>query len=89
MAGATRCDRDFQMGKEKWAPRLKFVLFFGDGHFDYRNVGRTSAPNWIPPFQKDDAATDDYYTYLDPGEKALWWRTPAEGGGVQLFLTFS
>ncbi len=57
--------------------RLLYVLFFGDGHFNYRNVGPEppAIPNLIPPFQtveswypEETYTTDDYFGLLDDNE---------------------
>ena len=58
---------------------LKYVLLFGDGHFDYRNLDETATfPNLVPPFQTEESwnpeisyTTDDYYGLLDDNE-GLW-----------------
>lgn len=59
------------------APR--YVLLFGDGHFNYRGLGQdASVPyltNWLPPYETEEAlsplnsfTTDDFFALLDPGE---------------------
>ncbi len=59
------------------APR--YVLLFGDGHFNYRGLGQDpSAPyltNWLPPYETQNAlspeksfTTDDFFALLDVGE---------------------
>ncbi|MCY4234689.1 MAG: type IX secretion system sortase PorU [Bacteroidetes bacterium] len=58
---------------------LKYVLLFGDGHYDYRNLDPSATfPNLIPPFQTAESwnpeasyTTDDYYGLLDDNE-GLW-----------------
>jgi len=58
---------------------LKYVLFFGDGHYDYRNLDASATfPNLIPPFQTEESwnpeasyTTDDYFGLLDDNE-GLW-----------------
>jgi len=58
---------------------LKYVLLFGDGHFDYRNLDASATfPNLIPPFETEESwnpetsyTTDDYYGLLDDNE-GLW-----------------
>ena len=58
---------------------LKYVLLFGDGHFDYRNLDASATfPNLIPPFETEDSwnpqtsyTTDDYFGLLDDNE-GLW-----------------
>ncbi len=54
---------------------LKYVLFFGDGNYDYRNIKSSSPPpNPIPPYEfivegaREEAASDDFYGMLEPGD---------------------
>ncbi len=65
---------------------LQYVVLFGDGHYDYRNIRNASLtnslPNFIPPFNRDPLettytspwsnpmCTDNYYGVLDPS--AQW-----------------
>jgi hypothetical protein len=53
---------------------LKYVLLFGDGSYDNRNINADSH-NFIPTFQSDNSlnpvasfVTDDYFAMLDAGE---------------------
>jgi hypothetical protein len=58
--------------------KLKYVLFFGDGHYDYRQIrAKTmkSAPqNVVPPYEfiveggREEIASDDFYAMLDAGD---------------------
>ena len=58
--------------------RLKYVLFFGDGHYDYRRIRAKTmkaAPiNVIPPYEyisdggREEIASEDFYAILDPGD---------------------
>lgn len=58
---------------------LKYVLLFGDGHFDYRNLDPSATfPNLIPPYETEESwnpeisyTTDDYFGLLDDNE-GLW-----------------
>ena len=59
---------------------LRYVLFFGDGHYNYRsiNISEDVLPNWIPPFETEESfvpetsyTTDDYFGLLDDNE-GLW-----------------
>ena len=58
---------------------LRYVLFFGDGHFDYRNLSsETTLPNHIPPFETEESwlpeasfTSDDYFGLLDDNE-GVW-----------------
>lgn len=50
-----------------------YVLLWGDGHFDYKNI-TTNQPNFIPPYESFDSfnsfnstvnfTSDDYFAYL-------------------------
>jgi hypothetical protein len=53
---------------------LKYVLLFGDGSYDNRNI-KGSSNNFIPTFQSENSlspvasfVTDDYFVILDDGE---------------------
>ncbi|MDQ3002010.1 MAG: C25 family cysteine peptidase, partial [Fibrobacterota bacterium] len=59
--------------------KLKFALFFGDGHYDYRNIKASlmtsPPPNLIPPYEfivgttpQEEIASDDFYGTLDFGD---------------------
>ena len=54
--------------------KLKYVLLFGDGSFDNRNI-RPETKNFIPTYQSENSlvpvssfVSDDYYVILDAGE---------------------
>lgn len=55
---------------EHWTPRPSYLLLFGDGDFDYRDILSSAGENWIPPFEFDgisysqSRASDDWYTYV-------------------------
>jgi hypothetical protein len=55
---------------ENWADTLKYVLLFGDGHYDYRQIQLKDQPNYIPPFEisnnseVDSRETDNFYVSL-------------------------
>jgi len=62
--------RDFmKTAVETWSVPPSYLLLFGDGDYDYRNILSSSDENWIPPYEtggyEDRArATDDWYTYV-------------------------
>ena len=73
---------------------LRYVLLFGDGHYDYRNIlaDDNALPNWVPPFETEESiipeisyTTDDYFGLLDDNE-GLWpfTRTSFYGGSAYL-----
>lgn len=53
-----------------WDPAPELVLLFGDGNYDYKNIFKTSAQNWIPPYENDSLsetdsrAMDEWFTYV-------------------------
>ena len=58
--------------------RLKYVLLFGDGHYDYRNIRanllKSPPPNIVPPYEfivdggREEVASDDFYSMLGEGD---------------------
>jgi len=72
--------RDFlQFAFTKWTRAPKYVLLWGDGHFDYKNL-TTSAVNYVIPYESDEPdgntnglytnSKDDFFTRL-VGEDAI------------------
>ena len=49
-------------------PNLRYVLLVGAGHFDYRGLSGHLSPMIIPPFEKEDGVTEDFFAILDSGE---------------------
>ena len=56
---------------------LKYVLLFGDGSYDNRNI-KSGNNNFIPTFQTENSlkptasfVTDDYFVMLDEGESVI------------------
>lgn len=50
-------------------PNLQYVLLAGSGHYDYRGMNGNLGPIYIPPFEKEDHVTEDFFGVLDPGER--------------------
>ncbi|MGH7494358.1 MAG: type IX secretion system sortase PorU [bacterium] len=69
--------RDFlKFALTNWPSPPDYVLLFGDGDYDYKNVVSASDKNWIPPFELDGdyftvRATDDWYTYLTGDDRIM------------------
>ncbi len=69
--------RDFlEYATNNWQPAPRYVLFFGDACFDYKNILNVDK-NWVPTYktaesnsQIDTYAFDDFYTCLQPGDTA-------------------
>jgi hypothetical protein len=61
--------------QDTWAtPKPRYVLLFGNGHYDYKNIS-TGQPNWIPPFEPDESfetvfsfPSDDKFIMLGASE---------------------
>ena len=58
--------------RDNWESMPKYVLLFGWGHYDYKNLS-TSQRNWIPPYETAESIipmnthpTDDKFVILDP-----------------------
>ena len=56
----------------------RYLLLFGDGHFDFRNITRTNVPNFVPVYETDDMfsrinsyTSDDYFALLADGD-GVW-----------------
>ncbi len=73
----------YDRGNEARQP-LRYALFFGDGHFNYRNLGQdgqnTALENWIPPYETENSfdpvasySSDDYFGLLDADEGIWSW----------------
>ncbi|HDQ45769.1 MAG TPA: type IX secretion system sortase PorU [bacterium] len=58
-----------------WSVRPAYLLLFGAGDYDYRNILGKTDKNWIPPFQEDGfgiagaRATDDWYVMVAGGDR--------------------
>lgn len=73
--------RDFlKYAYEKWTRRPSFVLLFGDGDYDPKNIIVKTDKNWIPSYHTDDLhsveshesrVTDSWFTYLVGGDNDI------------------
>ena len=44
--------RDFiKYAYENWRKKPGYVLLFGDGDYDYKDILKTGDRNWIPPYE--------------------------------------
>jgi hypothetical protein len=70
--------RDFARFLYEKSPKFKYLLLFGDGSFNYKNINvsaEEAAKNFIPPYETEESLnpinsfpTDDYYGLLSPNE---------------------
>ncbi len=70
--------RDFlKYAYEHWAQRPRYVLLFGDGDYDYKNIKSSNDSNWIPPFETyyldeiSSRTTDDWFTYIEGDDSQM------------------
>jgi len=49
----------------------QYVLFVGDGDYDYRNLLSSADDNWMPPWEDAGNCTDDFYVEFDSGAPLL------------------
>ncbi|MFN3134040.1 MAG: type IX secretion system sortase PorU [Candidatus Kryptonium sp.] len=65
--------RDFlKFAFDRWNRKPFYVLLFGDGDYDYRNV-EVSDKNWVPPYESKEGlqqiltyTSDDFFVLLTP-----------------------
>ena len=77
----------YDRGNEAGKP-LRYALFFGDGHFNYRRLGTDNESileNWIPPYETEESfnpiesyTSDDYFGLLDADEGIWAWTGRSE-----------
>ena len=68
--------RDFiKYAQVNWIVKPKYILLFGGGNYDYKNIKSTDR-NWIPPYESMESideintfASDDFYVLLEPGSE--------------------
>ena len=60
--------RNFLAYARSVCPDLRFVLLAGSGHYDYRGRNARLSKNYLPPFEKESAVTEDFFVVLDSGE---------------------
>lgn len=46
-----------------WEERPVYVLFFGDGSYDYKNIYNLPTKNWIPPIERNSEYADDVQSF--------------------------
>ncbi len=63
-----------------WNKKPKYIMLWGDGHYDYKNIS-TKAPNFVPTYQTLDDftlfyevnsyTTDDYFVCVDGDDQLI------------------
>ena len=63
-----------------WTKKPKYMMFWGDGHYDYRQI-QVTIPNYVPTYQTDDlpqyyretvsACVDDYFARLRGNDRVI------------------
>src|SRR5690606_149890 len=67
--------RDFAKMLYDRNPNFTYLLLFGDGSFDYKNIKGGQNSNFIPAYETDNSehpitayTSDDFFALLDDGE---------------------
>ena len=60
--------RDYLQYARARCPDLRWVLLAADGHYDYRRMRSGSPENLLPPYEREDMSSDDFFVVLDSGE---------------------
>ena len=71
--------RDFSKYLYEQYPNFNYLLLFGDGSFDYRNINGSANPQNLIPVYETQASnhpivaftSDDYFSLLDPTEGSI------------------
>lgn len=74
--------RDFiKYAYENWTIEPEYVLFFGSGNYDYKNIEGVNT-NYIPTWQSLESldllksyTTDDFFVQIDPGDNTVDFAT--------------
>ncbi|MBK6766934.1 MAG: type IX secretion system sortase PorU [bacterium] len=66
-----RYTHDNWRGQSRTAEPPQYVLFVGDGDYDYRNLLSSADDNWMPPWEDVGNCTDDFYVDFDSGAPLL------------------
>ncbi|MCB1059627.1 MAG: type IX secretion system sortase PorU [Calditrichaeota bacterium] len=62
---------EYWRGTSGTAEPPRYVLFVGDGDFDYRNILSNTDDNWMPPWEDGQSCSDDYYVEFDNNSSTL------------------
>ena len=46
-----------------WTTRPVYVLFLGDGSYDYKNINNLAVKNYVPPIERTDPSMDEIASY--------------------------
>ncbi|MBD3378127.1 type IX secretion system sortase PorU [candidate division KSB1 bacterium] len=69
--------RDFLVFADQHWDHPQYVLLFGDGHYDYKSILKTFAPNLILPFETldntefDSRPADDWFVYTQGAKSGV------------------
>jgi len=62
---------------DNWSQQPAYLLLFGDGDYDYRDLLTSAGGNWIPPYECDgrtnssSCASDDWFTKVHGGDSEM------------------
>ncbi|MCX6133452.1 MAG: type IX secretion system sortase PorU [Ignavibacteriales bacterium] len=71
--------RDFlKYTQSAWSVKPQYVLLFGAGSYDYKNIRKLSDRIWVPPYETLESnvqistlASDDFFVILDPSSRQI------------------
>ncbi len=52
--------------KDNWTGPPQFVLFCGDGDYNFRNIDRPADENFLPPYENGSLCSDDWFIDFTP-----------------------
>lgn len=67
-----------------WQERPVYVLFFGDGSYDYKNIYNLSTKNWIFPVEKNSEYANDVDSYCSDDYLVELNESYPEPGGITI-----
>lgn len=75
---------EFWHGPDGTAHSPKYVIFVGDGDYDYRNLVTSDDDNWMPPWESGQSCYDAFYcrfTSSSPLPELISGRLPVRSAG--------
>jgi len=66
-----RYAHDRWRGPDGNAEPPRYVLFVGDGDYDYRDLISSTDDNWMPPWESAGVCSDDYFVEFDDAASLL------------------
>ena len=52
--------------QDTWDDPPDYVIFCGDGDYNYRDINRPANPNFLPPYEESSLCSDDWFSDFTP-----------------------